>query len=302
MNAMTPNQNTAVRSEGGKSPNRQPAVSAIRLLSLAQELQQDLDVEAVLQRFSRQLALDVPHSSIAFSSEEGDAQVVMGIEKSHRLEYEIVLNGERLGMLTLTHRRPLPENATLWLETFMAYLGYPLRNALLYQRAQDSAIRDSLTGVRNRRTLDESLRREMSLARRQGTDLSLMLVDVDHFKEINDSFGHDAGDRVLKAVADAIQQTVRDSDLVFRYGGDEFVVVMPGSDARGAEEVAHRLRQAVKDLTVGKGNARVMIQLSLGVAQAEKSDCDDSFFDRADAALYRAKRAGRNQVARCSAS
>ncbi|WP_075879022.1 diguanylate cyclase domain-containing protein [Vreelandella massiliensis] len=167
------------------------------------------------------------------------------------------------------------------------------------------AMLDGLTGIPNRRYFDEQLTREFGLARRQGSPLSVILMDVDHFKQFNDHYGHGPGDECLKKVALALTLAAeRPTDVIARYGGEEFVALLPGTDAAGACRVAERLREAVQALALphAHSSAAEVVTLSLGVAVLPASTdtprddqaCMTSLLAQADAALYAAKQAGRN--------
>ncbi|WP_313954232.1 diguanylate cyclase [Accumulibacter sp.] len=158
---------------------------------------------------------------------------------------------------------------------------------------REISLTDALTGVGNRRHLDENLAAEWQRARRYGQPLSLLIFDIDHFKRVNDTWGHEAGDRVLQEVGALLRTFLRDSDRASRLGGEEFVLLMPGSSLVQAEAAAERLRQAVA--------ARAMsglpgVTVSLGVAGLANDEDGSSLLARADAALYRAKQGGRNRV------
>ncbi len=157
---------------------------------------------------------------------------------------------------------------------------------------------DFLTGLANRRDFFAQTERAMAAARRTGAALALAMLDVDHFKSVNDGYGHDAGDTVLKVLADTLRQGVRASDLVGRIGGEEFAVLCPGSDLAGGAELAERLRRAVEALEIVAGGGRLRVTVSFGVAELRpSSDTSPScFLSRADHALYGAKRDGRNRV------
>jgi diguanylate cyclase len=150
---------------------------------------------------------------------------------------------------------------------------------------------DPLTGVCNRRAMDDTLNSMVAMKNRYGLNFSLGLFDIDHFKKINDSQGHLAGDQVLKAVARLIEQTARETDVVTRYGGEEFVVIMPQTDLRGASIFGERLRSTVE--------RQLGVTLSGGVTGALGSgESPTAILERADGALYAAKQAGRNRVFR----
>ena len=147
---------------------------------------------------------------------------------------------------------------------------------------------DPLTGVNNRRGLDDSLGSQLALVTRYHSVFSLVLFDIDHFKQINDQEGHLNGDRVIQELAQLLDESIRETDIIARYGGDEFVIIMPQTDLDGASIFAERLRAGVAE--------RMTITVSGGVTAARESDDPESLIARADTALYNAKTAGRNRV------
>jgi diguanylate cyclase (GGDEF)-like protein len=165
-------------------------------------------------------------------------------------------------------------------------------------RLRDLAVRDVLTGLHNRRYLEESLDREESRARRRGTPLGIMMIDIDHFKRCNDTFGHPAGDAVLRAVARYVHSLTRGEDILCRYGGEEFVLVMASGTEEAIWERAEQLRAGVQELGVEYEENRIgPVTLSIGVAVLpEHGETAWAVLEAADAALYAAKQAGRNRV------
>ena len=155
------------------------------------------------------------------------------------------------------------------------------------------ATTDKLTGAHNRRKFDEILSLEMSRARRIDQPLSMIIFDVDHFKRINDTFGHQAGDEVLKMLVGTVREKLRVLDVLARWGGEEFIVLTTSTDLEGAIILAERVRAVVEEQCF---SFAVHITISLGVAEYKQDDTADSFIQRADSALYRAKRNGRNRV------
>lgn len=165
------------------------------------------------------------------------------------------------------------------------------------QELEQLATRDPLTGVGNRRHFNQVSATEIARMRRYGHPLALMLIDLDHFKELNDHYGHAAGDATLKAFCTALQQMLRATDHIGRIGGEEFAVLLPETDQANALLLAERARQAIADLLVPFGEATVTLTASFGVATIEAGDADvERALQRADAALYRAKNDGRNRV------
>jgi diguanylate cyclase (GGDEF)-like protein len=164
-------------------------------------------------------------------------------------------------------------------------------------RLQREAITDALTGLHNRREFESGMVREMERARRMQVPLSLAILDIDFFKRINDQHGHDIGDAVLREVAATLQHHIRKSDLLARIGGEEFALVMLGTQPPGAWVVLERLRQAVAALRIAAGGQDIGCTISIGITDRVDSDRDwPTLYKRADTALYEAKEGGRNRV------
>lgn len=170
-------------------------------------------------------------------------------------------------------------------------------NALKQREAQivETSLTDALTGVGNRRKLEQALAAEMSRARRQHGPLSALMMDLDHFKRVNDQYGHGGGDKVLVRFSELLRAQTRPTDIVARYGGEEFVVLLPHTDLACAAALGERIRRIVGAETIAPVTAPVTV--SIGAAQLRADDTGDALLDRADAALYRAKEGGRDRVA-----
>ncbi len=153
---------------------------------------------------------------------------------------------------------------------------------------------DSLTGVANRRIFLESLGGAISFAQRHQTPLSIIMADLDDFKSINDTFGHNEGDQVLQAFAILLMEDSRQEDLIARWGGEEFIMMLPGISAKEAAIFAERLRHRLEEITFPDPDTR--LTASFGVSEFQPGDTSTSFIERADQALYEAKRLGKNQV------
>jgi diguanylate cyclase len=193
---------------------------------------------------------------------------------------------------------------------FMAFFGYELfvhwqqsQDRLLAElhRANDDlqklATTDALTGLLNRRAADRRLSAEWQRARRLRHGAAMVLLDIDHFKEINDRYGHPAGDAALRQLACVIQSVMREMDFAARYGGEEFLIVLPETGELGAHAFAERLREEVAASPVQHEDARFHMHISLGVAVALDEEANyERWFTRADRALYRAKQGGRNRT------
>ena len=193
---------------------------------------------------------------------------------------------------------------------FFAHLGviasFALENAVNRARLRRSGFTDVLTGWHNRRYLQVRLNEELARARREETNLVCLMIDIDYFKDVNDSYGHAAGDIALREVAQRIETQVRASDVAARYGGEEFVVLLPNTDIECGELLAERIRCAVSTspFELDNGNAvRITVSIGISGAMPERDDDDlkttgDALLARADVALYRAKSAGRDRIAR----
>lgn len=177
-------------------------------------------------------------------------------------------------------------------------LSLALHNAAIHQQMQELASRDCLTGLLNRRALEEILSRELKAGTRYRASACLLLVDLDYFKCVNDLLGHTAGDQVLKAIASVMQQSVRDTDSVGRYGGEEFGIVLPHTDLARAAVLAERLREWIERREFDADGGHVRITVSVGIAQIPDPAIRtvEGWIAAADAALYEAKGAGRNTV------
>ena len=163
------------------------------------------------------------------------------------------------------------------------------------------ATHDALTGVANRRHFFELAERELNRAQRYGQPVSAIMLDVDHFKKVNDTYGHAIGDQVLRAAAERCSENIRDIDILGRYGGEEFAIVLPATDLTVAQIVAERLRRCIADAPVPTDKGDLTVTISLGVASNAQGQDDEedvaALLNRADAAMYAAKQAGRNRVA-----
>lgn len=167
----------------------------------------------------------------------------------------------------------------------------------LQARLQEQATRDALTGLYNRRYCDETLERELARCQRDGQELSVLMIDLDHFKQINDRYGHQAGDEVLRALAHLLNEQVRTSDVACRYGGEEFLVLLPGAGLESALQRAEAWRRAVASVPVRHGSDEIRATLSIGIATYPgQGETSKTLLRAADMALYQAKVDGRNRT------
>jgi diguanylate cyclase (GGDEF)-like protein len=213
----------------------------------------------------------------------------------------ILAQGEALGILHLqaTEKEPnVSEAGMSFKTTFAAQVGLSVANIRLREALRAQSTKDPLTGLYNRRYLQEMLEREIRRATRAEQALGVLMLDLDHFKDFNDTYGHEAGDTVLRETASYLVRSIRAEDFVCRYGGEEFVIVLPTADLRAAEARAQRIRAKLRDLVLmHNGHSLGLITASIGVAALPDHAMNErDLLQAADAALYRAKREGRDRV------
>ncbi len=266
------------------------------LLKLARALQTTLDTQELVRIFSDHTAAILSYDSIRFTTPDSYIEFLQGEPGKHSCHYDVVLHGDALGAVHFTRNHPFSEEETNILEDLLCNFVHPLHNSLRYGRALRASMQDALTGLRNRASLDHNLAREIQLAGRYSTPLSIIMLDLDRFKAVNDTFGHPVGDQVLQAVAAELRESVRDSDIVFRYGGEEFMVVLSNTGLVGASQLAERVRQAVENADISVGKYEINATISVGVASLNGDENAHQLIEKADDALYQSKNCGRNRV------
>ena len=218
----------------------------------------------------------------------------------------LLSRGELIGNLNLASSKPdrfAADNGTQFLERLTDIFSLCLENALNHERLKQAGLTDPLTGVNNRRYFDSRCSDEVSHAQRHGTPLACMFLDLDKFKRINDSLGHQAGDEVLRQAAQLIKLQLRCHDIIARYGGEEFVVLLPQTALAQACEIAERIRSTMAEHPFGLSpSEKLNVTLSIGVSMLadrhseEQKSSAQELVSAADAALYQAKAGGRNRV------
>ncbi|MFC5698540.1 GGDEF domain-containing protein [Pseudomonas sp. GCM10022186] len=284
----------------GYTGKRQPKLRPISLIELRRhltlQLQTSLDVERIVSLFFSEVQRLVPLDALAYLHQSSDLRLEYGSRSSHSAGYRLTHEGEYLGELIFRRNQRFDDQELNQLESLLASLLFPLRNALLYRAAIQSALRDPLTDTGNRIAMEQTLQREVDLARRNLQPLSVLMLDIDHFKQINDQYGHSTGDEVLKAVATTLKARLRNVDMVFRFGGEEFLVLLSGTCREAAALVGERLRLGILELQYLVQGHALDLSISLGCATLLPTESVDSLLRRADNALYVAKREGRNRL------
>ncbi|KPQ27699.1 MAG: diguanylate cyclase (GGDEF) domain [Marinobacter excellens HL-55] len=266
------------------------------LTRMAKRLSTTLSLETQLGIVAEEIAATIPFDALNYRHRIARQDFVFstGMGGPHRCEYRLTLEGSYYGTLTFHRRHKFNDEELTGLEMMLSAAICPLRNACQFIAVEQAALTDSLTGIGNKRALDEALVQASALADRHGAPWSLILCDLDHFKLINDNHGHVVGDHILTKTAEKLEQAIRNSDTVYRFGGEEFAVLLPHTREHEARDVAERIRLAVEGIRVDGGEPPLTVTTSCGVAMHLTDESTDQWLVRADEALYRAKAQGRN--------
>ncbi|MGC8120526.1 GGDEF domain-containing protein [Marinobacter sp. VGCF2001] len=263
---------------------------------MARRLSTTLSLETQLAILAEEMAAIVPFDALNYRHRIARQDFVFstGMGGPHRCEYRLSLEGHQYGTLALHRRQRFTEEELTGVEMMLSGVICHIRNACRFIAIEQAALTDSLTGIGNKRALDEDLHRASALAERHGAAWSLILCDLDHFKMVNDTHGHVVGDHILARTAEKLEQALRNSDSVYRFGGEEFAVLLPHTNEHEARDVADRLRAAIESIRVDGGETPLTVTASCGVAVRLSDEQPEQWLARSDEALYRAKSAGRN--------
>lgn len=273
-----------------------PLGSSDLRFQLANTLQSTLDLRSTLSYFFEYADQLVKCSGLKYENPDKGISIHFGDDAKHSAQYNVSSEDDKLGELHFLRKNKFAETELAFIEMLIGVLFYPLRNALQYKDALESSLIDALTGLKNRLALNMYADREIKLAKRHKKAMALLVIDLDHFKRINDQYGHLAGDAVLKNSASLILEAVRETDQVFRYGGEEFVVLLNEADLDNALSSAERIRSKIETTEVVHGDDLISLTTSIGVSSVTLDDTFNTIFERADNALYTAKAQGRNQT------
>ncbi len=275
---------------------RQPSED-IEPTRFLQAITASLDLEQVLNTLNDFLHDLVGHSGWEYQHADAACRLEGGNPDRHRLEYALTLNGQEMGTLKLMRGRRFSETDQARIEGLLGLAAPALHNALRFYALTQQLERDPLTGLGNRRALTLQGGQWLADSIRHKQPLSMLVMDLDRFKAVNDTYGHPVGDRLLCSLADSLRAVTRTADLCVRMGGDEFVVLLPGTGLADALECAERIRQAVAKLAlIATSGDPVRTSVSIGVATHRHGMDLDHLYHQADDALYAAKRAGCNRV------
>jgi len=271
-------------------------LSTKNAMHLSHSLQSSLDVETVLERFIQGIYNDVPIKGIYYRESINNLQIQLHEKTDYQYACTLTLEKENLGIIQFYLEKPFSDKDIQHIENLILLLIFPLRNALMYQQALRTARLDPLTNIGNRHAYNDTIVREINIVKRHQQSLSVLLLDLDNFKDVNDDYGHMAGDSVLRLVAQTIAEATRDSDMAFRLGGEEFALLLNYTDQEGAVRLAERLRKNIENLICDCEGHNIKITTSIGISNYVDDDTSETLFKRADKALYKAKTGGRNKV------
>jgi diguanylate cyclase (GGDEF)-like protein len=281
-------------------PISKPLQPQDRLWHLTMALQKTLDLPELLQTLFAELHQELNISALDYHHLNEKIDIDLGKRKPHHCEYRLSDEGRYLGDLRLSRAEKFSKSDLLNIESALSLLIYPLNNALLYRQALQSALIDSLTGAGNRIAMNTDLHREKEVAKRYDQPLSIAMLDIDHFKQINDQYGHAAGDLVLQEIVQRLAKNSRCADKIYRYGGEEFMVLFTKTPLLGANIITERLRRLIDEKPFHHKEQRIHVTASFGLITLNSNDDLHSLLERADAALYQAKHQGRNCVVKLS--
>lgn len=291
--ALTEDKHIGAFSDLMPKPDLKPEL----LIKLSSRLQTTLDIEQLLEIFFSEIKSSVLVDGLSYSNSNQNLLSSFGRNAMHSCTYRLTTQKDYMGELTFSRSTRFREHELANIEGLISTLVYPLRNALRYSEALAAAFRDPLTGAGNRIALDKTMNREVELAKRHDIPLSALMLDLDFFKKVNDNYGHAMGDSVLKQVVSIISDSIRQTDICFRYGGEEFLVMLESANSADAQMIAERIRSSIEAATFEhptKGSFK--ITTSIGSATLYPTDTMHTLCERADEALYKAKHNGRNQV------
>lgn len=274
---------------------------ADRGAALLHALMRCVSVSVALDSIREHLDVFLSVTSISWQLDDERYRCNEASPSEHAIPVALALDDRSFGRLLLHSRYPV-ENIDLGpLREMLSVVAYPLRNLRMLEHALIAAEHDALTGLKNRRAFDVALQEVHARIQRYGGQASLLLLDMSRFKSINDTYGHDVGDRALTRVAEGLDRCLRQTDSAYRLGGDEFAVMLPETPYHGARRLADRLIEWLQDhpLRVA-GDELIRLRASIGMAQWRQDEDRDEWFRRADQALYghRADRVGGESLGR----
>ena len=259
-------------------------------------LQSTLDINILIELFDNELKKMVSHDYLNYKNSIENININLGEIIKEKLIFNLKINNNSLGKFVIARNTKFNKWEINEIKNLMSVLVQPINNALLYRQAITNASIDPVTKLNNRTLFNKIINQEIDFAQRYDQKLLLMMIDLDNFKKINDNFGHNIGDVLLNLLGQELTKFMRRSDLVFRYGGDEFCIILRNSILDGAKKLANRVRNNIDENEFNCNDVKIKISVSIGLAKLHDDDDSITFIERADKLLYKAKNAGRNNV------
>jgi len=273
-----------------------------QLMLLLQRLIGCTEPETLIHRFFVWAEDLLLADGLEYAPVDATENLFLGARRHHSAHYDLNMDGNALGSVRFCRRERYSEDELMTIEHALGSLARSLQSALAVQSLRGLVTQDPLTGLGSRASLQDWMNRELARARRHESPFSVMMIDVDHFKAINDRLGHLGGDQVLRTIAKVLRKSTRKSDLAFRFGGDEFTILLPHTGLEGAREAARQIRANLAEVSdeefgLPEGVASLARpDVSIGIACHQTGDDEHSLLQRADTHLYHAKAHGRARV------
>jgi diguanylate cyclase (GGDEF)-like protein len=271
-------------------------------LNLSLELQAKLDINSIINTFSHTLKTFVPHSEVKLVTAENSItsnRLEESINKvDHRESVDLIFEQTKIGVVTLISEQPVSRWAAIFFRYLTRYLVHPVKNALLIETLTTQTLTDPLTGALNRSALNHDLESSIYASARSHTPFTVVMIDIDFFKKINDNHGHTIGDKVLQDMSSLIQHEIRLSDSFYRYGGEEFTILLHNTNPQHAVKKIEQILTKIREhqFISSQKSTPLKITISAGVSEWQSNDDPESIISRADSALYQSKTNGRDRI------
>ena len=259
-------------------------------------LQSTLDINILIELFDNELRKISSHSYLNYKNSIEKINISLGELIEEKLTFDLKIDNNSLGELVISRNSEFSKWEIHKINNLVSVLIQPINNALIYRQAITNASTDPVTELNNRMLFNKVIEQEIDFAQRYKQKLLLMMLDLDKFKKINDNYGHNTGDLLLNNIGKTLTKLMRRSDLVFRYGGDEFCIILRNTSLDGASTLANRIRKEISEQKFDCNNIEIKTSISIGLVKLHEDDNSIKFIERADNLLYEAKKLGRNNV------